>query len=72
LNPTKLGRVIDAFGTTDFITTMGAGCHSHPGGTRKGATALVQACEAWQKKKTLEQYAKTHIELRQAIEKFGG
>lgn len=71
LNPTKLARVIDAFGTTDFITTMGAGCHSHPGGTRKGATALVQACEAWQKGKSLKEYAKTHIELAQAVEKFG-
>lgn len=71
LNPTKLIPVIKAFGTTDFITTMGAGCHSHPGGTRKGAMALVQACEAWQKGMTIEKYAKNHIELAQAIKKFG-
>ncbi|MFA5948487.1 MAG: ribulose-bisphosphate carboxylase [Candidatus Gracilibacteria bacterium] len=70
LNPTKLHAVIKAFGTTDFITTMGAGCHSHPDGTRKGATALVQACEAWQKGVTIEQYAKNHVELKRAIEKF--
>lgn len=72
LNPTKLAPLIDAFGTTDFITTMGAGCHSHPDGTRKGATALVQACEAWQKGLTIEQYAKDHVELARAIEKFAG
>ncbi|MFA7685873.1 MAG: ribulose-bisphosphate carboxylase, partial [Candidatus Gracilibacteria bacterium] len=71
LNPTKLGPLMKAFGTTDFITTMGAGCHAHPGGTRKGATALMQACEAYQKGKTIQEYAKTHIELAQAIEKFG-
>ncbi|MDD3861984.1 MAG: ribulose-bisphosphate carboxylase [Candidatus Gracilibacteria bacterium] len=71
LNPTKLHAVIKAFGTTDFITTMGAGCHSHPDGTRKGATALVQACEAYQKGKTIQEYAKTHEELAKAIEKFG-
>ena len=71
LNPTKLAAVMKAFGTTDFITTMGAGCHAHPGGTRKGATALVQACEAYQKGKTIQEYAKTHVELAQAIEKFG-
>jgi len=28
---------------------MGAGCHAHPGGTQKGAAALVQACEAYKK-----------------------
>jgi ribulose-bisphosphate carboxylase large chain len=33
----------------DFITTMGAGCHAHPRGTKVGATALVQACEAYKK-----------------------
>lgn len=71
LNPTKLGKVIDAFGTTDFITTMGAGCHSHPDGTRKGATALVQACEAWQKGVSLKDYAKNHEELKRALEFFG-
>jgi len=71
LNPTKLAAVIDAFGTTDFITTMGAGCHSHPDGTRKGATALVQACEAWQEGVSIEEYAKDHAELEKAIEFFG-
>jgi len=70
LNPTKLIPVIKAFGTTDFITTMGAGCHSHPDGTRKGATALVQACEAWEKGMTIEKYARAHEELAKAIVKF--
>ncbi len=70
LNPTKLAAVIDAFGNTDFITTMGAGCHSHPDGTRSGATALVQACEAWQKGMSIEEYAKDHEELAKAIERF--
>jgi len=47
LNPTLLKPFIDVMGNVDFITTMGAGCHAHPGGTQKGATALVQACEAY-------------------------
>jgi ribulose-bisphosphate carboxylase large chain len=71
LNPPRLHALIKAFGTTDFITTMGAGCHSHPDGTRKGATALVQACEAHIKGIPLEKYAKTHKELARAIERFG-
>ena len=50
---------------------MGAGCHAHPDGTRAGATALVQALEAYQKKKSIEDYAKTHKELARAIEFFG-
>jgi ribulose-bisphosphate carboxylase large chain len=47
LNPTLLKPFIDVMKNTDFITTMGAGCHAHPKGTKAGATALVQACEAY-------------------------
>jgi ribulose-bisphosphate carboxylase large chain len=54
----------------DFITTMGAGCHAHPNGTRSGAKALVQACEAYTKKVSIEKYAKTHKELAVAIKFF--
>ena len=35
LNPTLLKPFIDVMGDVDFITTMGAGCHAHPGGTQK-------------------------------------
>jgi len=71
LNPLKLRAFIEALGGVDFITTMGAGVHSHPGGTRKGATAMRQACEAWQKNVTIEEFAKDHEELRQATTFFG-
>ena len=50
LNPTLLKPFIDVMGNVDFITTMGAGCHAHPKGTKAGATALVQSCEAYLKK----------------------
>jgi len=70
LNPTLLKPFIDVMGDIDFITTMGAGCHAHPGGTQKGATALVQACEAHQKGIDIHEYAKDHEELAQAIEFF--
>jgi ribulose-bisphosphate carboxylase large chain len=70
LNPTKLKPFIDAIEGVDFITTMGAGCHAHPGGTRKGAMALVQACEAYKKEISIEEYAKEHQELKDAIEFF--
>lgn len=71
LNPTLLKSFIELMGNVDFITTMGAGCHAHPGGTTAGAKALVQACEAYQQKVDIEQYAKQHSELAEAIEFFG-
>jgi len=70
LNPTLLKPFIDLMGSTDFITTMGAGCHAHPGGTEKGAKALVQACDAYLKNISIEEYAKNHIELKEAIDFF--
>jgi ribulose-bisphosphate carboxylase large chain len=70
LNPTLLKPFIDIMGGVDFITTMGAGCNAHPKGTQAGATALVQACEAYTKKIDIKEYAKDHKELAEAIEFF--
>lgn len=70
LNPTSLKPFIEIMGNVDFITTMGAGVHAHPKGTVAGATALVQACEAYKKKIDIKKYAKTHKELREAIKFF--
>ncbi|MBA3045973.1 MAG: ribulose-bisphosphate carboxylase [Candidatus Thermoplasmatota archaeon] len=71
LNPTLLKPFIGVMGHTEFITTMGAGCHAHPKGTRAGATALVQACEAYTKGIDIREYAKKHKELAEAIVFFG-
>jgi hypothetical protein len=70
LNPTLLKPFIEVMGNTDFITTMGAGVHAHPQGTKIGARALVQACEAYTKKISIQEYAKTHKELAEAIKFF--
>ncbi|NCN86423.1 ribulose-bisphosphate carboxylase [archaeon] len=70
LNPTKLKPFIDLMKSTDFITTMGAGVHAHPDGTQAGAKALVQAMEAYNKNISIDVYAKTHPELKKAIEFF--
>jgi len=74
LNPTLLKPFIDLMGNIDFITTMGAGCHAHPKGTRAGARALVQACEAYSKGIDIHKYAKDkkNKELAEAIEFFEG
>ena len=71
LDPTLLKPFIDIMGNVDFITTMGAGCHAHPKGTKAGARALVQACEAYKEGISIEKYAKTHKELAEAIKFFG-
>ena len=70
LNPTLLKPFIDVMGNVDFITTMGAGTHAHPRGTKAGATSLVQACEAYKKGISIYEYAKDHIELAESIEFF--
>jgi len=70
LNPTLLKPFIDVMGSIDFITTMGSGCHAHPDGTKSGAMALVQACEAYTKKIDIHKYSKKHKELARAIEFF--
>jgi ribulose-bisphosphate carboxylase large chain len=67
LNPVLLPKFLDTIGTIDFITTMGGGVHSHPMGTKAGATAVVQAFEAWKAEVTLEEYAKDHQELDEAV-----
>jgi len=70
LNPTLLKPFIEVMGNIDFITTMGAGVHAHPQGTKAGAQALVQACEAYKKEIAIDEYAKTHKELAEAIKFF--
>ncbi len=67
LNPVLLRPFIEKIKDVDFITTMGGGVHSHPSGTKAGAKAVVQACEAWQKNIDIYEYAKTHKELDDAI-----
>ncbi len=70
LNPTLLKPFIEVMGNVDFITTMGAGVHAHPHGTRSGAKALIQACEAYQKGIDINEYASDHKELYEAIKFF--
>lgn len=54
----------------DMIINAGGGIHGHPEGTRAGAAAMLQAIEASMKQISLKDYAKTHRELRIALEKW--
>jgi len=52
----------------DLVLQAGGGIHGHPSGTRAGAAAMRQAVDAVMKNKTLREYAKSHTELREALE----
>jgi ribulose-bisphosphate carboxylase large chain len=54
----------------DVIMQFGGGIHWHPKGTRYGARGARQALEATIKGISLKEYAKSHRELREVIDKF--
>lgn len=57
--------------TIDLLYLAGGGIMAHPGGPAAGVAAIRQAWEAAVREIDLADYARDHIELRQAIEKFG-
>ena len=63
LNPKTLGPNLEVFGT-DALMLAGTGITLHPMGVSAGTTALHQAAEAFQKRVPLDEYARTHDELR--------
>ncbi|HPM86264.1 MAG TPA: RuBisCO large subunit C-terminal-like domain-containing protein, partial [archaeon] len=46
------------------------GIHGHPRGTIAGSTAMRQAVDAEMQGYTAQEYAKTHSELKEALEKW--
>src|SRR5687767_5865182 len=57
--------------TIDLLYMAGGGILAHPGGAAAGVRAIQQAWEAAIMGIDVEEYARTHSELRQQIEKFG-
>jgi ribulose-bisphosphate carboxylase large chain len=57
--------------TTDLLYMAGGGILAHPSGPAAGVTALRQAWEAAVAGVALDEFARTHVELRQQLEKFG-
>ncbi len=58
-------------GSVDLMYVCGGGIVAHPGGIAAGVISIQQGWEAAITGVSLEEYAKDHLELRQAIEKFG-
>ncbi len=71
LHPGILPAVFNVYGTTDIAIQVGGGIHGHPKGTYAGAKATVQAIEAYKEGIDLRDYAKTHPELKEALDKWG-
>ncbi len=59
-------------GHPDFAIVPGRAVFKHPGGPGAGARSLQQGWDAFSKGVSLEEYAKDHHELAQAIEQFNG
>lgn len=70
VHPGIIPDIMKVFGN-DIVLLVSGGIHGHPRGTRAGAMAAMQAIEAVNKKISLEEFAKTHRELREALEKWG-
>lgn len=70
LHPGLLPSVMSILGDNIGLLVSG-GIHGHPHGTSAGAKAAMQAIDAAMQKISLHQYAKTHIELKQALDKWG-
>lgn len=58
-------------GTCDILNVAGGGILAHPDGPAGGVLSMKQAWEAAQSGIPAEQYARTHPELKRAIDTFG-
>jgi ribulose-bisphosphate carboxylase large chain len=70
LHPGLVPEIVEKFGV-DVGIQFGGGIHGHPLGSRAGTMAVRQAVDACMKKKSLEEYAKKHEELKIALEHWG-
>ena len=66
LHPGHIPYLIKHLGK-DLAIQAGGGIHGHPLGTEAGARAMRQAVDAVMKKISLKEYAKTHVELEEAL-----
>ncbi len=70
LHPGLVPSLVKIFGN-DFLVQAGGGIHGHPDGTKAGAVAMRQSLDAVMTGVPLAEYARTHRELRMALETFG-
>ena len=69
LHPRHVPFLIKNLGK-DLVIQAGGGIHGHPSGSEAGAKAMRQAVDAVLKKTSLKEYAKTHVELEEALRQW--
>jgi ribulose-bisphosphate carboxylase large chain len=69
ISPRIVDKIIKSMGK-NIVIQAGGGIHGHPKGSIAGACAMRQAIDATIKGISLEKYAKEHIELKLALEKW--
>ena len=70
LHPGLIPQIMKMLGN-DIVLQLGGGIHGHPRGSYYGAIALRQAIDASMNGIGLEEYSKNHIELKEALNKWG-
>ncbi|MFH0830028.1 MAG: type III ribulose-bisphosphate carboxylase [Candidatus Aenigmatarchaeota archaeon] len=70
LHPGHIPALVRMLGK-DIIVQAGGGVWGHPSGGRAGATAMRQAVDAVAENVPLQEYAKTHEELKKALDLWG-
>lgn len=68
------GQAVDTYNAVQSVDVMyvcGGGIVAHPGGISAGVKSVIEGWEAAMKGISLEEYAKDHEALKQAIEKYG-
>lgn len=70
IHPGIVDKIIKSMGK-DIVIQAGGGVHWNPKGTKYGAMGMRQAIDACMKKIPLKEYAKTHRELKEALNEFG-
>ncbi len=70
VHPGIIHRLIELL-STDIAVQVGGGVLGHPDGTQSGAKALRQAIDAYMDNISVKEYAKSHIELKQALDLWG-
>lgn len=70
LHPGHVTKLVNFLGK-DIIIQAGGGVHGHPKGTKAGAKAMRQAVCAVMQGTPLREYAKSHNELKLALNKWG-
>ncbi len=70
LHPSLVPELMKMLGN-DIGIQCGGGVHGHPAGSKSGAAALRQAIDATLNNISLKEYARNHIELKEALNKWG-